>query len=165
MKITLLITVCILAVLASCKKNSVAPKNTISATIDGVPETFNTNVSAQLGTSVALNSNLIISGASSSAASSDGMAFEINSNSTIDKGSYINNGAAGFMAITYSKGPFSLSNPIVYSTDVNSVYPSNVTITSISNTNVQGTFTGKLLFTDGKTVKTVTDGKFNIDIK
>ena len=165
MKKTLLIAVCLLVSLVACKKNSVAPKNTISATIDGISETFNINVSAQLGTSVQLNSHLIISGASGSAASSDGMAIEINSGSTIVNGNYVNNGAAGYMGITYSKGPFSLTNPIVYSTDVNSVYPSNVTITSISNTNVQGTFTGKLLFTDGKTVKTVTDGKFNIDIK
>lgn len=164
MKKTLLIAVCLLVLLA-CKKNSVAPKNTISATIDGVTETFNTNVAAQLGTSIQLNSHLIISGTNGSAAGSDGIGIEINSNGTIVKGNYVNNGAAGYMGITYSKGPFSLSNPTVYSTDVNSVYPSNITITSISNTNVQGTFTGKLLFTDGKTVKTVTDGKFNIDIK
>lgn len=165
MKKTLLIAVCILVSLASCKKSSVAPKNTITATIDGVTETFNVNAFAQLGTSIDLNSHLLVNGSNSSATGSDGMTIDINANTTIAKGTYINNGAAGFMAITYSKGPLSLSSPNIYATDLNSVYPSNITITSVSNTNVQGTFSGQLLFTDGKTVKTVTEGKFNVDIK
>jgi len=47
---------------------------------------------------------------------------------------------------------------------VNGNYLTTVKITSINSTNIQGTFTAQLLYTDGKTVKTVTDGKFNVKL-
>lgn len=168
MKKSLLFAIYILIVLASCKKNSSdAPANTISATIDGVTESFNTNAVAQIGTGVRLNSNLSITGTNGSATGSDGMSITINSNNTIAKGNYTNSGNnnSGFTSILYSKGPFSFINPIIYVTDVNGTYPSTVTITSISSTNIQGTFSGNLVFRDGKTIKSVTDGKFNVNIK
>jgi hypothetical protein len=167
MKKPLLITICILLAFSSCKKSSDVPANTISATIDGVDESFNTNQSARLGSSIDLNSNLLISGSSASGTGADGIGITIESNSTIVKGSYNNAGTnnSGFTSILYSKGPSLLIDPNIYTTDVNGNYPTTITITSMSNTNIQGTFSGQLLFKDGKTVKSVTNGKFNLDIK
>jgi hypothetical protein len=59
MKKYCVLVICMVALLASCKKNNdVAPSNTISATIDGVYENFNTDPYAQLSTGVTLNSVL-----------------------------------------------------------------------------------------------------------
>jgi hypothetical protein len=53
----------------------------------------------------------------------------------------------------------------MYASDVNGAYLTTVKIISISSTNVQGTFTAQLVYTDGKTIKTVTNGKFNINLQ
>jgi hypothetical protein len=165
MKKILLFTICVTLAFSSCKKSSSdIPANTISATIDGVDESFNSNPIAELGTAIRLNSNLLISGSNGSGTGSDSMAITIESNNTIVKGNYINTGS-DFISVLYNKGPFSLSNPNTYSTDINGTYPTTVTITSMSSTNIQGTFSGKLLFKDGTTVKNVTNGKFNLTIK
>jgi len=168
MKKPLFITICLLLAFTSCKKNSSdAPANTISATIDGVVESFNTGGGAQLGTAVQLNSNLVITGANGVAAGSDVMSITISSNTSIAEGVYTNSGAnnAGFTSILYSKGPFSLTNPNIYATDVNGTHLTTVTITSLSSTNIKGTFSGQLLLNGGSTVKAVTNGKFNLSIK
>jgi hypothetical protein len=165
MKKILLFTICIALAFSSCKKSSSdVPANTISATIDGVDESFNTNPIAELGTAIRLNSNLLISGGNGSGTGSDSMAITIESNNTIVKGSYTNAGS-DFISVLYNNGPFSLANPTYYTTDVTGVYPTTVVITSMSSTNIQGTFSGKLLFNKGTTVKTVTNGKFNLTIK
>ena len=92
MKTPLLIIICILLAFSSCKKSSDVPVNTISATIDGVDESFNTNPNAQLGTAIALNSVLNIAGNSASGTGADNIGITIESNSTIVKGSYTNAG-------------------------------------------------------------------------
>ncbi|WP_426671551.1 hypothetical protein ACPPVU_09960 [Mucilaginibacter sp. McL0603] len=168
MKKLLLFTICVTLAFSSCKKSSSdIPVNTISATIDGVDESFNTNPIAELGTAISLNSNLIISGGNGSGTGSDSMAITIESNNTLAKGSYTNASTnnSSYVSVLYNKGPFSLAHPSYYTTDVNGAYPTTVTITSMSSTNIQGTFSGKLLFTDGTTVKNVTNGKFNLTIK
>jgi hypothetical protein len=168
MKKTLICVIAILSFCASCKKSSSdpsnTPANTITATVDGVSENFNTSVYAKIGTGIRINSALIISGSNSSASGSDLISLTLNTNNTIDKGDYTNNGSNGVTSIVYSKGVSTLANPNFYATDVNGVYLSTITITSISNTNVQGTFSGKLVFPDGKTTKMVTDGKFNVNV-
>jgi hypothetical protein len=53
-----------------------------------------------------------------------------------------------------------------YITDHSGAHPSKITITSISSTNVQGTFSGTLIYSNcGTSTKTVTNGKFNVNIK
>ena len=171
MKKTLLFAICIFLFFASCKKKSsdTAPSNSITATIDGVSESFNTNITVHFGAGIQgiqSGSGLIIEGTNGNADGADDLSITINSSSTVVKGNYTNSGnSGGFPSIFYRKGAFSVSDPVFYITDVNAVNPSAVTITSISNTNIQGTFSGKLIFTDGKTIKTVTDGKFNVNIK
>ena len=166
MKKPLLIAICILLAFTSCKKSSDVPANTISATVDGVDESFNTNTNAQLGTAIALNSVLNIAGSSASGTGADIIGMTIESNGTIVKGSYSNSAVnnSTFTSMLYTKGPFLLSDPNIYSSGVNGNYPTTITITSMINTNIQGTFSGKLLFKDGTTVKSVTNGKFNLDI-
>lgn len=169
MKKTLLFLISILFICASCKKGSSDPSNTpvntITATVDGVAVSFNTAIYAKIGTGLRINSALIISGSNGSASGADLISLTLNTNNTIVKGDYTNNGSNGVTSIVYSKGVSTLANPNFYATDVNGIYLSTITITAISNTNVQGTFSGKLVFTDGKTTKSVTDGKFNVSIQ
>src|ERR1700724_3058577 len=104
----LLFTAFIFLFLVSCKKSSsVAPVNTLSATINGVDESFNTNVFAQNGTGVILNSDLSVSGSNGSANGSDMLSITLNTNSTITTGTYSNapNSNVGFVSIVYDKGP------------------------------------------------------------
>src|SRR5437879_5534980 len=159
MKKTLLFTIFIFIFLTSCKKNSpVAPVNTLSATIDGVDESFNTNVFAQNGTGVMLNSDLLVMGTNGSATGSDVLSITIDINKTIAAGTYTNapTSTDGFISILYNQGALNLMNPAMYKSDVNGAYLTSVKIVSISNTNVQGTFTAKLVYADGKTIKSVT---------
>ncbi len=165
MKKLLFYSVCLLVMLASCKKNkSVAPSNTITATVGGTTETFNKIILAQLSNGLELGSSLIISAASSGDENADGMSIVLNLNNSITNQAYTNTGNFGEVSVTYVKGPTSFVNPNAYSTDPNGTYLTTVTITSLSNTNVQGTFSGQLLFSDGKTVKSVTNGKFNVNL-
>jgi hypothetical protein len=168
MKKILLFTAFISLFLVSCKKNSsVAPVNTLSATINGVDESFNTNVFAQNGSGVTLNSSLEIRGFNGSANSYDALSITLNTNNTITTGTYSNapNVNDGFISIVYNNGPVSFVNPNTYTSDVNGAYLTTVKIVSISSTNVQGTFTAQLVYPDGKTIKTVTNGKFNINLQ
>jgi hypothetical protein len=164
MKNILIIVGCILLLFTACKKSTnTAPANTISANIDGVDESFNTNVFAQLGTGAKFNSSLNIYGASGSNAGAHVLTITMAVNQTIATGSYTSgSNSIGFVSILYSNGPFSIANPNTYSTDVNGS-PSTVVITSLTSTNVQGTFSGILIY--GSTRKTITNGKFNLSIK
>jgi hypothetical protein len=167
MKKTLLLVFFIAISFTSCKKSSqVAPANTLSATFDGTNESFNTNLFGQNGSGVTLNSSLSILGANGSASGSDVLSITLTTNNTITTGTYTNapNSNDGFVSILYTVGPFSLTNPDEYTSDVNGNYLTTVKITSISSTNIQGTFTAQLLYSDGKTVKNVTDGKFNVKL-
>jgi hypothetical protein len=168
MKKTLLFTICTFLFLASCKKSSsVAPTNTLSATIGGTEESFNTNIFAQNGEGVALNSALTVFGYNGSGTGADELIITMNTNKAITTGTYSNapSSTDGFISIFYSKGPVNALSPNQYTSDVNGAYLTTVKITSISGTNVQGTFNAQLLYTDGKTVKSVTNGKFNVNLK
>ncbi|MEO6631226.1 MAG: hypothetical protein ABIN13_05870 [Mucilaginibacter sp.] len=164
MKIPVIFICCIFLFFTGCKKdNNVAPENTISASIDGVDESFNTNAVAQLGTTVKLNSNLAIYGTNGSAADDDVISITLAVNQTIAPGSFVSgSNEVGLVSILYKHGPVSLINPNTYATDINGS-PSTVVITKLTNTNVQGTFSGKLIYRNAS--KVVTNGKFNLTIK
>ncbi|MDB5156958.1 MAG: hypothetical protein JWR50_1665 [Mucilaginibacter sp.] len=49
----------------------------------------------------------------------------------------------------------------VYNSDTTGVHPMVLTLTSLSSTSVQGTFSGELLEYHGNKVKYFTNGKFN----
>ncbi len=164
MKRVLVFVSCILLFCTSCKKDSnVAPPNTISATIDGVDESFDTNTFAGIGNGAStLSSNLLIYGSNGSATNADLIKITLNLNQTIVKGSYTSGSdAVGFVSILYQHGPYSIVNPYDYTTDP-AGNQTTVVITSITDTNIQGTFSGKLV--SGSAIKTVTNGKFNLPI-
>jgi len=144
----------------------VAPANTLSATVNGSAESFNTNLFGQNGSGVVLNSDLAILGSNGSASGSDVLSITLTTNSTITARTYTNapNGNGDFASIVYNNGTFSLANPNTYTSDINGNYLTTITIVSISSTNIQGTFNAQLLYTDGKTVKSFTNGKFNVKL-
>jgi hypothetical protein len=164
MKKTLLVISCLLLLFTSCKKNKdAAPENTISANINGVDESFNTNAYAQLGNGVKSNSSLSIYGADGSAAGSNILTITLALNQTISTESYTSGSSStGNVAVQYSIGSFSLANPNIYKTDVSS-NGTTVVITKLTSSNIQGTFSGKIF--KGSDSKTVVNGKFNLPIK
>jgi len=154
---------CILLLCTACKKNNdTTPTNTISAQIDGVTESFNTNPTAGLGTSVALNSSLIFFGGNGAGANDDIINVKINASQTITTSSYTSGSdAVGYVSISYKHGPSSILNPNTYVSDPTS-QQNTVVIKKLTSTNIQGAFSGKLFYKGAS--KTVTNGKFNINL-
>lgn len=161
MKRIIVIATCILLVFSGCKKNSnVAPANTISADIDGVTENFNTRAIATLSTGPTSNSGFTILGTNGATSDSDFLSITVAINQTITTGSYTSD--TSFVSILYKFGPSSIDNLNDYHTDL-AGSPSTVVITKLTSTNIQGTFSGKLVY--GSASKTVTNGKFNLTLK
>jgi hypothetical protein len=167
MKKTLIFISCILLGVASCKKDSAdPPSHTITATINGVEENFNTGAYAQLTTGVATNSNLAIFGTNGSGTSADVMSLTLMGDQTLYTATYSSgNSGVASASILYSNGVATsgvLSNG--YATPA-SGNPSTITITSLTSTSVQGTFSGVLVLLDGSTTKAVTNGQFSLALK
>jgi hypothetical protein len=154
--------------LASCKKSSTSSTTsgggTITATVDGTQMTFN-NILIAKDTSFSGAYALTISGATSLTSSTTELSLTADGASPVTTGTYTI-GPSGITTdlpgIGYSQG----SSP-VYSSDITGAYSSTIVITSLSKTNVQGTFSGTLTLTigSGATTKTITDGKFNVNLK
>jgi hypothetical protein len=157
-----------LVLLASCKKssNSSTPAGgTITATVDGTPMTFN-NILVAKDTSYLGAYLLTFSGASSlTSSSSPELSLTVDGDTSITTGTY-NIGPSGYTtnipAMSYSQG-----TSLVYESDVTGTYASSIVITTLTKTNVQGTFTGTLTLITGSgaTTKAITDGKFNVNFK
>lgn len=169
MKITLSITALILLFLTSCKKTSgniPTTVNTISATVDGVNETFNVKLTASQsnigGTNV-----LLITGLETSEANSAAINIEIDTTAAITEGTYpvktgIPNGFNSGTSVSYVKG-----YEILYPS-LNIASPSSITISHIDNVSVKGTFNATLSGSApglSPTTQTITDGKFDVVIK
>src|SRR6185437_7464333 len=145
MKFFFLPFVCLLLVFGSCKKKGdIVPTNTISATIDGANVNFNGDASDRIVTNaLGLYANLLdITGSTGADGNRATIVITITSKNSITNGTVISsdNGADTFSDIIYEKtDPISqIAQP--YITDNFGHYPTVVTITSISNTNIQGTF-------------------------
>jgi hypothetical protein len=157
-----------LVLLASCKKSnhSATPTGgTITATVDGTPMTFNNILIAK--DTAYLGAYLItFSGASSlSSASAPELSLTVDGASPITTGTY-SIGPSGYTAdlpaMSYSQG-----TSLVYSTDVSGADSSSIVITTLTKTNVQGTFSGTLTLSvgSGAATKVITDGKFDVNFK
>ncbi|MDB4904273.1 MAG: hypothetical protein JWQ63_3554 [Mucilaginibacter sp.] len=178
MKKYILLFTCVLFIFTSCKKKAdiiPVPINTISATVDGANMNFNINVSAHIGANAGgpgTNATLYISGLTSGTVPSGSMSINVSSQSlnSIIKGTYTiasaNNNPPVFAFLTYGYyDPASSGPDQPYFTDSKGIQPTTITITSISSTNVQGTFSGTLVYSQGGTgTKTITNGKFNVNI-
>ena len=170
MKKLLLLSICTLFIFTSCKKNtSPTPESSISASIDGVKETFNINATANRNYIEGTGNVLIIGGKETSESGSDIINIEVNSTAAITKGSYsIKTGVPeGFdpaIYVSYVQGL------IFFYHAVNPASSNLITITDISSTNVQGTFnvalSGSLPSTAPVIInKVITNGEFNIRIE
>jgi len=162
----ILIIIVALVLSQSCKKPShETPVGTISATIDGIAESFNTNAVGQITTGVQSNF-LLIGGSDGNSPEANTLSLSINSTATITKGSYSTVGTSSPVAHIFATvGHMSATQHNIYRTDVEGKYSGTIAITLISNTNVEGTFSGKLLLDNGTTIKIITDGKFNVSLK
>ncbi len=162
----LLVAVCIVLALASCQKSATNKSvNTISATIDGMNESFGASVATQMSNAAQASYSVSIAASTGTGTNADALSIFVSSNNKIVTGTYTNipDSSGNFLQIVYLKG--AIGTPVTYNTDYAGTKPSSLTITAISSTSVQGTFSGQLILTNGDSAKTVTDGKFNLKIK
>ena len=155
---------------SSCKKSApkVTSSNSITVTVGSSNLNFSTAASALLANSSG-SYVLLISGATGTGSNAQAISIAIDSETPIVQGTYTlnsstNTNATSFPQIAYVQSA-STTNPVSFTSDPTGTNASTITITSINPTNVQGTFNGVLLSDqDGTTTKSVTDGKFNVDI-
>ncbi|MBS1530165.1 MAG: hypothetical protein JSU01_07655 [Bacteroidetes bacterium] len=171
MKRFLLPAICLLLVFTSCKKkNDVTPVNTLTATVDGINMNFNSNMTARIdgnftGTG---NIDLVVEGFATNGSTNNmlGISFITANLNSITAGTYTaanaNNTPPIWAAITYNdNSSASTHNYLTYTT-----VPFTITITSISKTNIQGTFSGVVAdLNNSSNTKTITNGKFNVNIQ
>jgi hypothetical protein len=156
-----------MVVFSSCGKSSSNPNSgggTITCTIDGTAMTFNNIVIAK-DTAFMGAYLLTLSGTNGTGASAAGFSLGVDGTSPVTTGTYKigpTGNSTDAPALGYSQG----SSP-VYEEDISGTYESSVVITSLSKTNVQGTFSGTLTLLNGSgpATKTVTNGKFNVNFK
>jgi hypothetical protein len=162
MKRLLFLPVCLLAMLFSCKKSgsSKSSNSTISATLNDTAQTFNTSATALYQSSNGIY-DLAITGYVSSATNSNAITISIGGTSPIAVGTYSDGGIApDAVSMVYSLS----GGTSAYA----AMGTATVTITSITGSNVQGTFSGVLNLYSGNatnTTETVTNGKFNVAIQ
>ncbi|MFI5161042.1 MAG: hypothetical protein ACHQHN_07175 [Sphingobacteriales bacterium] len=159
----LLLPLCVLFVLTSCKKNSNTTGNTtgtITVNIDGTAQTFNVGATAHVDNTGGFYTLSLIGVQSASAANS--IIVEVTNSSPIVAGTYTGTNSQADMSYTQ------VSGSAVYQFDgSNNASNATITIKSISSTNVQGTFSGTLeiITGAGTSSKILTNGTFNLNIK
>lgn len=162
--------------LYSCNKSAAVkphvdgtPGDTITATIDGTDETFNTNDSAGFHNTSTFYS-LPIEGLHDASATTDGISIDEFSPTAITTGTYVldatHHTAPFYPLIVYAtNGGKSLTD--VYVVDYTGTHSATVTITSLTSTHVTGTFSATLVVAAGSSsaTKTVTNGKFSVELE
>jgi hypothetical protein len=182
MKNFLFLSACVILAFASCKKDAAktTTTNTITATVGGSNINFSTTAIGELASDTGAYV-LEIVGLTGTSSSAQSMAVGLLSDAPFVKGTYTFNSAdttstvTVFPIIEYIKN-LSGDDSYIFGTNaginigdgsyVGPTSTTTVTITSISSTNVQGTFSGILVNEgDNTTTETVTNGKFNVDLK
>jgi hypothetical protein len=164
MKKLLIVIVGILLILDSCKKSEpILPVNSISATIGGVNMNFVAKASYLNRPTIYYQ--LRISGNTHSDTAYIFMAFSnLTDSVSITKGTYTPDSRPVAFDATYYAPPFQGYSK-VYLQSPSVVQPLKATITSISSTNVQGTFSGMLVNINyGGSTIAITNGRFNVNI-
>jgi hypothetical protein len=150
-----------LLLLGGCKKSASAGA-AITTTINGVAETFNTSAFAEISNN-AWASTLIIGGYQNNTAQPDILSIQVSGQGYITTGTY-----------TFSKANFNNPQPSIlyyqnrnaYTQDTSSA--NTITITALTSTNVQGTFSGALLLDSGSASpvkKIAISGSFNVPVR
>ncbi|MGZ3778827.1 MAG: hypothetical protein ACXVAZ_14290 [Mucilaginibacter sp.] len=170
MKKLILITTLTTFVLASCHKALViAPGSTITATINGKYETFNKVDTARFYSP----NSMYISGTNDT--TSDKIILIVGSPDSITTATYSSHSSnASDLEMLFGEGPGYTFNNYYYTYDINDgpTYEASVTVSSISKTNISGTFNGSVVLeasvldTEGtRPSKTITNGKFSLIIQ
>lgn len=163
-----------LAVLASaCKKSGSSSSSTyyIKGNMNDTAMTFNVDAAAHL-TTMSGFTTLAIIGSVSNPQNLQGISLNINntpSNKPIVAGTYTESTTDFVVGAVYNPG----SSSVVYGAPVNPnpTNPLTITITSIDNNTVKGTFSGDLYYTNtttgsfGSTKKTFTNGEFYVKVQ
>jgi hypothetical protein len=162
MKKALIFITCVLLGFTSCQKSeNIVPTNTITATIDGVNESFNIKPTAYLTNSLKVNADLAIFGTNSTVTNADYVSITLTLNQTVTPGTYMSGNSTAGVQILYNQGSTNPLNLDYYDTPLTGSQ-STIVITALSNTAVQGTFSGILTNASDGTTKTVTNGKFSL---
>ena len=156
-----------LVLLASCKKSnhsSTPTGGTITATVDGSPMTFN-NVLVAKDTSYLGAYAITMSGISSLTANAPELSLTVDGPSAVTTGTYslpLSGTVTDLPALSFSQG-----TTLVYGSDISGSDSSSIVITTLTKTNVQGTFSGTLTLQlgTGAATKVITDGKFDVNFK
>jgi len=161
MKNLLILSLGFLGIFLSCKKSSPSANsgNYITATVNGTNRTFNIGAEALVKSSSA-GYSLAITGREGVAYDASQIVVNVFGSMPITSGTY-STGTTGTDQVSLE---YALTNIATYTTTAGN--PS-VTITSISSTNVQGTFSGVLTLTTGSapaSTATITNGKFNVTV-
>jgi hypothetical protein len=162
---------CVVVFLCSCGKNPLlAPGSSISATINGIPEKFNFIDSvgySNTGTWYTMT----VTGKSSAADSADMIELSVFSKTPITTGTY------SYLPTTQQELPpstvlivYKLKSSTNFLNDYvvdSSAGPITITISQLSKTHVQGTFSGTLAVAagDSGSTKVFTDGVFDLGSK
>jgi hypothetical protein len=167
MRTLLLLPIYLLLLLVSCKKSTPpGPDNSISATVDGIPKTFNVYAQAFSQSNFQGHNLLIISGQETSEIGSININISVSSIPAIVKGSYsLDPGNSGTLPVGGATSITYVSRGEKFLPSQNATSKNLITITSLSSTKVEGTFYVVLSEGTPSTDKTITNGKFNVSIK
>ncbi|GAA4085751.1 hypothetical protein [Mucilaginibacter panaciglaebae] len=165
MKKVLAFVSCILVLFASCKKDKQqAPTYYITADVDGVPVSFTTNNLAKLSKATLIQSNkLYLYGAAGLDENSDVISINITEPQALTQGSTYTATIddTHYVGITYVTGPFSPTRPNQYTSYFDDG-GMGITITSLTDKGIEGTFRGTLANINNGTEKKLTNGKFKL---
>jgi len=165
MKKLLLLSLVAMLTIYSCTSKTDRPidpivKNSFTATVDGVPETFNFKDSIRtIGTT-----GIYVTGANET--TSDKIMLFL-SKDPLAAGTY--SSAAGRLQMFYGAGPGYTFDNYYFTYDSSS--EATVNLTSIDSTGVKGTFSGSVVLeasvisSGSRPIKTITDGKFDLTLK
>ncbi|MBS1531397.1 MAG: hypothetical protein JSU01_13910 [Bacteroidetes bacterium] len=164
MKKLFLIAACFSVVLYACNKSGAKPYAAVSATIDGVDENFNTADSLGYKNTATVYS-ATVTAASNASSTADKLELYIANPSQLAPGTYALtttwNPPYGPLIVYKLNGSTNSSD--AYVVDYTGEHPAQITITAISNSNIQGTFSGVLVnAANNGTTKTITNGKFDV---
>jgi len=165
---TILLLFCLQLILFCCNKNSPTPLNTIIADVDGVTQTFSFNDSANRANDINVYPGQTVYSANvfgntTNAFKTNTIIISINLPQPITPGKYLfdnSNPQYDNIFISYAENPSNFD----YIPDTRQPNPATITITSISSTNIQGTFSGDLFGTLDSARK-ITNGRFNVNFK
>ena len=143
---------------SSCKKKDVTPAVSITANVDGTATSFNVNAAALQGTVSGVTITNI------QGTTSGGATLSLALNGTVTAGKTYSDAATNDNdkpLMVYAAS--ATSDDDFFNDDDNAANLPSVTITSVTATTIDGTFTG--LIENSTSTKSITNGKFHVNIQ